>query len=187
MVQALLENPEIRKLVTPFTVEKYHLMYEQGLISEKTELLEGVVIEKMPKNPIHTATLNKIFYFFISKILPPYSVRKEDPISFDISEPEPDISIVDYREDSYSLFHPSFAHLVVEVANTSLELDRQKSFIYSKGKIPEYWIINLNENTVEVYTNPTEDGYQNKLIRQKNEEITPTFSKSIQFQLINFL
>ncbi len=187
MHQAILENPDIRKLMTQFTVEKYHLMYDQGLIPEKTELLEGVIIEKMPKNPIHTAMIRKLMSYLNNVVPKEFLVSQESPIAFELSEPEPDISIVDYREDSYSHAHPNWAHLVIEVANTSLELDRQKSFIYARGKIPEYWIVNLNNNVVEVYRNPVGESYQNKSIHQKAERINPLFANDIQFQLSDFL
>jgi len=60
---AILEDEEIRKAAMPVTVEQYHLLYEAGIIHEKTELIEGVIIEKMPKSPRHSKAVAAILEF----------------------------------------------------------------------------------------------------------------------------
>ena len=117
MSSRLLARSAVRELVQPFTVEKYHSMYEHGLIPEKTELLDGVIIEKMPKNPIQTGMIRKVMNYFHSLLKSEYTVSQECPVTILNSEPEPDISIVDYREDAYSTVHPTWANLVIQVSN----------------------------------------------------------------------
>jgi Uma2 family endonuclease len=90
------------------------------------------------------------------------------------SEPEPDLSVVvgswkDYRET-----HPSSAVLVVEVADTSLEYDRdRKGSLYARARIADYWIINLPEQCVEVYRDPEQGIYRSRRRFMPGEKISP--------------
>ncbi|MEM7184647.1 MAG: Uma2 family endonuclease, partial [Spirochaetota bacterium] len=159
----ILEKESVRDLACPISKESYYELGRLGLIPEKTELLQGIVIHKMPKNPKHSEVLKRIFEFLYEQLKAEYDIRKEEPISFEASEPEPDLSIVEKKQGKgYSQEHPSVAFLLVEVANTSLALDRSKAEIYALGGIPEYWIINLVEDTIEVYQNPQDGSYQEK-------------------------
>ena len=90
----LLEHPSVQALVTRMSVADYHKLGELGLLPEKIELIDGVLINKMPKSPKHayvidflTNTLRKIFQTS-------FIVRSEQPISTKKSEPEPDISVI---------------------------------------------------------------------------------------------
>jgi Uma2 family endonuclease len=182
---AILENPAVYKRTFPISIEAYHLLYEQGFISEKTELLEGVVVEKMPKDPIHSNIVTQLAYFLYDRLKGKFQVRQENPISTGFSEPEPDIAIVSVAD--YSFFHPNEALLVMEVANTSLAIDRSKSFIYAKANIPEYIIINLVNNTLEIYSSPVEGKYSITKILQKEDEFASLVIPEISFFLKNFL
>lgn len=184
---SILEKTNIRQQFYPITLENYHKLGELGIIPEKTELLEGVVIKKMPKNPIHSGMVSKIFHFLINQLPKQFYIRKEDPLSFATSEPEPDIAIVDNSVDDYMYEHPKTAYLVIEVANTSLEFDREKAHIYALGEIPEYWIINLNNYTLEVYQSPSFGQYAKHFIVTQNETISPLFYKNLQFSVSIFL
>lgn len=183
MSLALKDRQAIFERAFPISVEAYHFLYKQGLISEKTELLEGVVIEKMPKDPIHAEIVRKIFEF-LEKVKS-YKVLKEDPIDLGFSEPEPDIAIV--PNGDYSTYHPKEAILVIEVANTSIALDRAKSYIYAKANIVEYIIINLQNSILEIYTNPMDGKYSYTKILQKEEVFTSTVISEISFSLNDFL
>ncbi|MCB1193108.1 MAG: Uma2 family endonuclease [Leptospiraceae bacterium] len=186
MTIRILEKETIRQQLYPLSVQAYHTLSENGIIPEKTELLEGAVIKKMSKNPIHSGMVSKITNFFKNHLPQKYYIRKGDPISFLGSEPEPDIAIVDYIEDEYMFFHPSTAYLIIEVANTSIELDREKASIYAKGGITEYWIINLNNQTTEVYKNPYNGYYTESVIIPKNDILLPAFFPELKFQLGSF-
>jgi Uma2 family endonuclease len=85
----------------------------------RTELIRGIVIEKVSKSPLHSA-LAKRLYDLISAMLPPgFVVRREDPLTLADSEPEPDIAVVQGDEAAFFTAHPSTAELVVEVAVSS--------------------------------------------------------------------
>jgi Uma2 family endonuclease len=183
----VLENEFVRKQVHPISVEAYHQLGNSGQISEQTELLEGVIIDKMPKDPIHSSLVIRLFRSISAVVSSKYSVRPENPLTIGFSEPEPDLAIVDYDEKEYLYHHPQYAHLVIEVANTTVALDREKSLIYAKGNIPEYWIMNLVTYEVEVYKNPAPTGYKYREIFSKNDVLRPICLPEWKFSLDKYL
>ena len=145
--------------VRRFTVADYHLMGEVGLLGEddRVELIDGRILEMSPMGSLHAACVS-----FLNRRLRPVEetaiVRVEDPVVLnDETEPQPDIAVVRFKENLYADAHPQPADvlLIVEVADTSLEEDRKiKLPRYAASSIPEVWIVNLVENTVEVYCDP---------------------------------
>ncbi len=171
MLAEILEDPFTKDSVLLMTVEQYHYLGEAGLIPEKTELLEGVVITKMPKSPIHVFITKKIFQILSSLISKEYTIQKEDPLTFVHSEPEPDISIIRTGSEDYKTSHPTSAEFVIEVAVSSLRIDRLKLEIYAEAKIPEYWIVNVEAKSIEVYKNPEGHDYKEKKIYSLEDTI----------------
>jgi Uma2 family endonuclease len=144
-----------------FSVEEYHLMGEMGLLTEadRVELLEGWIVKKMIHHPRHSATISLASRTITSRLPGGWHVRGQLPISTRDSEPEPDLAIVRGMETDYATQHPGAADtgFLVEVADTSLDLDRDyKSRLYARAGIRVYWIINLVDQQIEVYTDPTE-------------------------------
>ncbi len=183
----ILEKPATRKFMHAISVETYYKLGEQNLISENTELIEGVIFQKMPKSPLHFALTHKLISFFRNKISPNFTARQEGPILTKNSSPEPDIAIVDSREDFYATSHPTFAHLVIEISLSTLEFDRDKSVVYATGGIPEYWIFNLVDNVLEVFLDLSNGEYKTKRILTKVDSIEPSFQKDISLVLNEFL
>ena len=149
---SLLDNPTLRASVMPISVEQYRDMGEAGVIDERTELLRGVIFQKMNKSPLHGWTVRRLRSLVEPKLPPDCYLRQEEPLSFATSEPEPDLavvegSILDHREE-----HPSVARLVVEVAVTSKEIDSEKASIYAEAGIPEYWLVLPQEKVVKQFT-----------------------------------
>ncbi|MCB1192986.1 MAG: Uma2 family endonuclease [Leptospiraceae bacterium] len=174
---AVLEINSVKESLLRLSRDKYHQMIDLGIITEKSELLDGIVIQKMPKKPVHTYVVEQLFWFIYRTLLKSnYKIRKEEPLVLDNSEPEPDLAIVEADEYDYAYGHPNFASFVIEVALTTIELDRTKASIYAKGNIPEYWIINLLEKTIEVYTSPIGNQYSSKKVFTFQEEVS-----SLQF------
>lgn len=143
------------------TVEQYHQMIRSGILSDDDaiELLSGWLIPKMPKNPQHRAA-TKLTRNALEAIAPDgWYVDSQEPITLDDSEPEPDIAIVRGDTRDYLDRHPGAGDLslVVEVADSTLERDRTlKQRLYGRAGIPVYWIVNLVERQLEVYTQPVE-------------------------------
>jgi Uma2 family endonuclease len=143
-----------------WSVENYHRMAESGILDEDApvELLEGMLVEKMTKKPPHTAA-TLLTQKLLGQILPPgWHLAIQEPMTLTESEPEPDLAVVRGEIRHYLTHHPGpeDVALVVEVADTTLIRDRgAKKRIYATARIPIYWIVNLLERCVEVYSEPT--------------------------------
>jgi len=140
-----------------FTVAEYHHMVETGVFSqnERFELIDGWVVPKMTRNPPHDVCL-MLAPEAIRPLLPRrWHLRIQSAITTQDSEPEPDIAVVRGPARRYLRQHPGPADiaLVIEIAESSLDLDRDvKGPMYARAGITIYWIINLIDNQVEVYT-----------------------------------
>jgi Uma2 family endonuclease len=145
--------------VRRFTVEEYHRLGEVGVLTEddRVELLEGWIVPKMIHNPPHDATIELVDDGLRPRLRTPWRIRIQSAITTIDSEPEPDLAVVrgDIRERLGR--HPASKDiaLVIEVADTSLHRDRYKGEIYGKAEIPLYWIVNLMDRRIEVYSDPT--------------------------------
>ncbi|MHB1423563.1 MAG: Uma2 family endonuclease [Gemmataceae bacterium] len=142
-----------------FSVAEYHRMIRTGILTEdhRVELLEGVIVDKMPHNPPHDGTITRIQRRLAQQISEDWLIRVRCAITLRDSEPEPDLALVKGPEEVYFARHPGPRDilLLIEVADTTLEGDRQvKGRMYARARIPVYWIINLNDRRVEVYTAP---------------------------------
>lgn len=140
-MQSLLENSGIRDAVLRLDVDQYHRLCSSGIVPERTELLEGVVVEKMGKSPLHTWTVAFLEDWFRTNLRDGLLLRVEQPLTLGSSEPEPDLAIVTGHRDDFRLRHPQHAEIVVEVAVTTAELDRAKSRIYAEAGIPLYLLV----------------------------------------------
>ena len=146
-----------------FSVDEYHRMIDAGILTDedKVELLEGYVVLKMPRNPPHDGTIDLVSGC-LGAILPAgWFLRIHQALTLGDSEPEPDIAAVRGSRRAYLQRHPSAADvsLIVEVANTSLDRDRDdKTRIYARAGIPWYWIVSLSDARVEVYSQPSGPG-----------------------------
>jgi Uma2 family endonuclease len=160
------------------SVEQYHQMIHLGILTDDdpVELLEGWLVYKMPKNPPHRAA-TKLTRDVLDKIVPPgWYVDSQEPITLEDSEPEPDVVIVRGETRDYLDRHPTGEDIavIVEVADSTLERDRSsKKRLYARAGIPIYWIINLSEQTIEIYTDPVTDAqtYQQKQVFKPSEQI----------------
>jgi Uma2 family endonuclease len=161
-VNAVLENPAVRELVLPISVEKYHELSAAGIIPEKTELLRGYIIEKMTKSPLHTWLVGQLVEWFEAHVGPQTYVRKEEPLTLADSEPEPDVAVVDGNRHDYQTAHPRTARLVIEVAVSSEDLDREKGEDYARAGVSEYWIVLPEKDTIEVFRDPSPTGYASR-------------------------
>ncbi|MGC8640967.1 MAG: Uma2 family endonuclease [Isosphaeraceae bacterium] len=140
------------------TVEKYEAMVASGNITEddRLELIEGALLEKMGKRERH-ATGSAKTGLAIARVLPSgWHVRHDNPVRIPNrdSEPEPDISVARGVPDDYIEHHPGPEDLalVVEVSLWTLQADRALAETYIGGGVPVYWLLNLRDRQLEVYT-----------------------------------
>ena len=143
-----------------YTVEQYHRLIEDGSLTtdDRVELLEGRLVKKMSKSTPHEYALKKLIKMLTAMLPADWHMGGQSPITVGTSEPEPDISIVRGTEEDYLPRHPGPADigLLVEVSASSLAIDRfDKLRIYARAGVPAYWVVNLVDRQVEVYTLPT--------------------------------
>ncbi len=159
-MSAILEIPEVRQRVSTLSLQEYHRLDEFNEHGRRTELIRGIVIEKMSKSPLHRILSSRLYNLFLARLPDGFSVWKEEPLTTSDSEPEPDISVVRGAEADFVAAHPTTAELVVEVAVSSTALDRENASLYAEAGVKEYWIVLGSEKKVEVYRRPEGGRYQ---------------------------
>ena len=143
-----------------FSVDEYHAMIHAGILmdGDPVELLDGWLVTKMTKKPPHSIATRRIRHA-LERIVPPgWFVDSQEAITLATSEPEPDAIVARGDDEDYLGRHPGPKDLaiVVEVADVSLKRDRTfKKRLYAQAGIPAYWIVNLVERCVEVFTDPS--------------------------------
>ena len=137
------------------TVDQYVDLVTNGVLDpdDRVELLEGVVVAMSPQNPRHAVVVHRAWLALQGAVGDRATVRSQSPFRAGrYSMPEPDLAVVPGVPETYMDAHPTAAHLVVEVAETSLPQDRlTKATIYAAAGIPEYWIVDLRKSRVHVY------------------------------------
>ena len=160
----MLEIPEVRARISPVTVAQYQQFPEFNAHGRRTELIRGIVIEKMPKSPLH-ASIAKLLYDGLHATVPAgFSVRQDQPLTLRDSEPEPDIAIVRGSVQDYRTRHPATAALIIEIAVTSAAEDRSLASLYAEAGVEEYWIVLPVERRVEVHRHPQAGGYADRSV-----------------------
>lgn len=147
--------------IRPLRRVEYDRLVELGAFcNERVELLEGWLVEMSPIGPLHSATVQRLHTLLVSALGGRAMVFVQSPFAaLDTSEPQPDVAVVPVGD--YNRAHPSRAHVVIEVADRSLERDRVlKQRVYAMSGVPEYWIVNVRARRVEVHQNPLEEAYQ---------------------------
>jgi hypothetical protein len=141
------------------SVEQYHEMTRRGILGpeDRVELLEGLIVKKMTKYPLHTTVAYRLVSALECAIPQGFYVRAQDPVTLSTSEPEPDAAVTRGACDDYSERHPNAADipLIAEVADSSLADDRSyKKRLYADNRITIYWIVNLIDRQIEIFTGP---------------------------------
>jgi Uma2 family endonuclease len=156
-------NPNLQPPPFPvrrFTVAEYHQMIQTGILNEEdhVELLEGWIVPKMARNPPHDSVLDQAQEVIRARLPQGWRLWVQSAITTADSEPEPDLAVVPGPASRYRTRHPEPPEvaLVVEVAESTLAHDRlAKGRLYARAGLPLYWIVNLVDTQLEVYTDPT--------------------------------
>jgi Uma2 family endonuclease len=146
--------------IARFSVARYERMIEAGILTpeDRVELLENYVVLKMSHNPPHDGTIDLLKAALPTCLPTGWLLRVQQTVALADSQPEPDCAIVRGTPRSYLTRHPgpTDVGIVIEVAEASLLRDqRDKTRIYARAGIPCYWIINLVDRRVEVYSQPS--------------------------------
>lgn len=162
-----------------FSVAEYYRMAEIGVLrpDAQVELLNGQVVDCFRISPLHAAVTHRITEPFFGQPEHRWIVSIHDPVRLDeYSEVQPDVMLVKYRTDYYKTRHPSpdDVYLLVEVADVSLDHDRDEKLpAYGRAGISEVWIVNLREESIEVYREPHFTGYGSKTILRAGDQANP--------------
>lgn len=162
MSAGILELPEVRALIPRVSVGDYERMGEMGLLNRRTELIRGIIIKKMSRSPLHASIATRLFKLLLALLPPGYTARQEQPLRFADSEPEPDISVVAGDDLDFAAQHPTIAQLVVEVAVSSVTLDRANATLYAENGVQEYWIVLAKQKAIEVHRRPEGGEYRDR-------------------------
>jgi Uma2 family endonuclease len=162
-----------------FSVEDYYRMGETGVLAPdaQVELLDGEIIDMSPVSPAHGSAVRRLNRFFTQLAGDRWQVAVQDPVHLDDhSEPQPDLMLLKPSPDDYTTQHPdpTDVFLLIEVAASSLAYDRGRKLpAYGSAGITEVWIVNLEDETIEVYREPHLAGYASTTFARRGEKACP--------------
>jgi Uma2 family endonuclease len=168
---APLASPEVYRM----TVDEYERM--AGVLNDpRVELIDGYLVRKTGKKPPRAWAVGNILEAIVALLPNGWTWRKEDPVRIpEFDEPEPDVTVVRGSRDDYRDRHPEAGDvtIIVEVSESTLDRDRGKKLLaYAKGGVATYWIVNLVDGQLEVYTRPDPDGYQSSQILKPGQDVS---------------
>jgi Uma2 family endonuclease len=167
------EQPVVRHHL--FTIDEFHKMGEVGIFCEddRVELIEGELIDMSPIGSNHAGTVMWLIALLGTAVSGRAIISPQNPVRLgERSEPQPDVTILRYRSDFYRSAHPQPEDvlLLIEVADTTVRYDREiKIPIYARYGIPEVWLLDLQQERIEIYRQPSSEGYR-QLLRPANDE-----------------
>jgi Uma2 family endonuclease len=163
-----------------FTLDEYHRMGEAGILSDDTriELLGGTIMVREPVGARHAAAVDVLARVWMTRVGDRAHVRVQNPVSFvaEMSELQPDVTLLRPRNDFYREGHPAPADvlLIIEVADSTLRLDRLiKMPLYGRAGVQEAWLLDLTADRIETYRGPTIGGYRERATFGRGTRVAP--------------
>lgn len=178
-------DPEALRTRRRWTVDEYHSMAEAGILHEDDhlELIDGTIIEMSPIGNAHVRCvmrLNRVFNrLLLTQNDASLYVSVQNPVRLGPQqEPQPDVTIVRLPKDPETPISAEHVLLLVEVADTSLRYDREvKLPRYAAAGIPEVWIVDLAQQQVETYREPSATGYKHARFWSAGEALPVTLEQ----------
>lgn len=173
------EGAPLEPEVYRWTRSHFRQFLSSGVVDDpgRFELLDGLIFKHPMENPPHSLTCGLAQDALEAVFGEMFHVRCQHPIALeDYSEPEPDLAVIRGARRDYANEHPRQADLIVEVSDTTLALDQGRKLRgYARNGIPEYWIINLVDDQVEIHRLPSRESgiYGEKRIARPGETISP--------------
>ena len=174
------------------SVDQYEAMVESGIFTEhdRLQLIDGLLVAKVTQGDDHCVA-DELCRMSLSALLPPgWSIRTNKPVRLltTRSEPEPDEAVVrgsirDYARGKRGKPGPQEVGLIVEVSASSLADDRAMIRIYGPAGLPIYWIVNLVERQIEVYSDPQPDGYATRTVYRPGDYVPFVLDRTIVGQI----
>jgi Uma2 family endonuclease len=185
MQAQIAEEPRVRK----WTKDEYYQMADLGWFrDQRAELVEGDIVVLSPQKFQHGAVTDRTTQLLRDAMGERFWVRMQLPLDLgEVSEPEPDVSVVVGKREDYTA-HPRSAALVVEVSDTTLAYDRgKKSSLYAKAGIAEYWIVDLVHGQLEVRRQPGAGGYTEARVLKRGETVSPLAMPEVRIEVAGIL
>lgn len=171
-----------------FTVDDYYRMIDLGMIKdvERAEIIEGELIKKMPIGKAHAAIVKKLDEVLRDILGKSVTYSVQDPIRLDeFNEPQPDIALLVRREDFYREKQP-FAEdvlVLIEISDSTLDFDRNRKIpLYAKAGIREVWLVNLQNSTIEIHSQPAEYSYGIVKVLRRGETVESTVLENLSIE-----
>lgn len=163
-----------------WTRKECAFLEQNGLLTERYELINGEIIFKMPQNPPHALTVMLITTWII-RVFGEMYARCQLAIDVDVvdpefNNPEPDGVALSQPITAFAAHHPGPADilLLVEVSDTTLRFDlRNKALLYARAGIEDYWVADVVGRRLFVHRNPTQTGYAEVIEYGDNATVTP--------------
>ena len=183
-----IQNP--KRLIS---IDDYHRMAADGLFSEddRVELIDGEIVEMTPIGNSHATVVRRLIQLFHHALLNQVIVDVQDPVQLgDWSEPQPDVTLLAWRDDFYASAAPTAKDIVllVEVADSSIGFDRgTKVPLYARHGIREHWLLDLPGGTLEVHRLPGSRGYRDMRQLRRGDSIAPEAFPDVVFAVADLL
>lgn len=163
-----------------FTVEEYYRTTEAGILAhdDRVELIDGEIVAMAAIDSRHAAGVDRVNYVLAQRLGGRALIRVQNPVRLgQYSEPQPDIALVRPRPDFYAFAHPSPRDvlLIIEIADTSVGFDRDvKIPLYARAGIPAAWLVDLTDDGLTVYRQPTSQGHGDVQPVQRGQPLAMT-------------
>jgi len=174
-------------------IAEWHRMGEAGIFppEARLELIEGEILHMAPIGFNHAGHVARLIHALTLRVQGRAIVNSQNPVQLgDLSEPEPDFLLLKPDPDFYTTRHPKAADvlLLIEVSDSTLRFDReQKRRLYATHQIPEYWIVNLIDNCLEIYRQPDDGDYQEQTTLAKADTVNLVALPEIQVRVADIL
>jgi Uma2 family endonuclease len=168
---------------------------ERGFLSKQRVILfRGELIEMPAIGALHALAVKKLNIWLVNKFQGEFEVRTQNPFeAYDATMPQPDGAVYTQAQDARTP-HPIAAILLIEVSDSSLELDQQMAEDYAASHVQEYWIINVRDRNIEVYRDAISDpssatgfSYASHRVLAETEAVAPLFKPGVSVVVADFL
>jgi len=160
-----------------FTVAEYQRLGEVGIIGEedRVELIDGEILDMGDIGRSHAAHVAWLTTLIARKSEETMIVSVQNPLQLgERYQPQPDLMLLREHADRYKSALPTAEDvlLLVEVADSSLDYDQRiKLAVYARAGVTEVWIVNLDADQVEIYTQPQEAAYTTTRVARRGETV----------------
>ena len=175
-----------------FTAEDFYRLYENGLFDSKDriELLNGDIIIMHPVGWRHANAITNLNSDLGEQARRRFKISPQNPVELErYSAPQPDLALVPWsRGNSKRHPAPEEVFLIIEVADTSLRYDREEKLrAYAATGIREFWLLNLQDDILEIYRQPEGPAYREQLTIPADGTASPLAFPDVTIALADIL